>query len=367
MNVLTLGARVIGPSRRSNARSRSSARRSAASRATGGGSAKVLAIEAERAADRRAWTPCVGRVRRRRRLAPHPRRRTMDAPSFGGHDDRPRLDRRSPLPASPSATATPPTTRPSSAPGPRTGRTACSIATSRSGRPTRGSARPSPTGSAGSMRRPTSPTRSPASRASATRSWTRATRRRSSPGWAAAASRPDVLHRTFGSQEGYLALRILDSTDPAYVSATLDDLDPLRTLVIIASKSGTTTEPNAFLADAWARAEAALEAVAHHTLRAPRARSSRPITDPGKSVEAHRPPRRLPRGLPQPARHRRPVFGADLRRARAGVAHRARPRRAAGVGARRCSAPAASRTRRPTRASRSGWPSGPSPRPAATS
>ena len=28
---------------------------------------------------------------------------------------------------------------------------------------------------------------------------------------------PDVLHRTFGSLEGYLALRILDSTDPAYV------------------------------------------------------------------------------------------------------------------------------------------------------
>ena len=42
---------------------------------------------------------------------------------------------------------------------------------------------------------------------------------------------PDVLHRTFGSQDGYLALRILDSTDPAYVSATLDDLDPLPTLV----------------------------------------------------------------------------------------------------------------------------------------
>ena len=70
---------------------------------------------------------------------------------------------------------------------------------------------------------------------------------------------PDVLGRTFGNLEGYLALRILDSTDPAYVSATLDDLDPLRTLVIIASKSGTTTEPNAFLAYAWARAEAALE------------------------------------------------------------------------------------------------------------
>ena len=49
---------------------------------------------------------------------------------------------------------------------------------------------------------------------------------------------PDVLHRTFGSIEGYLALRILDSTDPAYVSATLDDLDPLRTLVIIATQVG---------------------------------------------------------------------------------------------------------------------------------
>jgi hypothetical protein len=59
---------------------------------------------------------------------------------------------------------------------------------------------------------------------------------------------PDVLHRTFGSQEGYPDLRILDSTDPAYVAATFDDLDPLRTLVIVASKSGTTTEPNAFLA-----------------------------------------------------------------------------------------------------------------------
>ena len=96
---------------------------------------------------------------------------------------------------------------------------------------------------------------------------------------------PDVLHRTFGSLEGYLALRILDSTDPAYVSATLDDLDPLRTLVIIASKSGTTTEPNAFLAYAWARAEAALKAVPHHRYEHPGAYFAA-ITDPGRSVEA---------------------------------------------------------------------------------
>ena len=96
---------------------------------------------------------------------------------------------------------------------------------------------------------------------------------------------PDILHRTFGSLEGYLALRILDSTDPAYVSATLDDLDPLRTLVIVASKSGTTTEPNAFMAYAWARAEAALKAIPHHVYEHAGAYFAL-ITDPGKSVEA---------------------------------------------------------------------------------
>jgi len=94
---------------------------------------------------------------------------------------------------------------------------------------------------------------------------------------------PDVLHRTFGSADGYPALRILDSTDPAAVGATVDDLDPLETLWIVASKSGTTTEPLAFQADAWARVEAALE---------DRKADQRPgeffavITDPGKSLDA---------------------------------------------------------------------------------
>jgi glucose-6-phosphate isomerase len=93
---------------------------------------------------------------------------------------------------------------------------------------------------------------------------------------------PDVLHRVFGSAEGYLDLRILDSTDPAAVAATVDDLDPLQTLWIVASKSGTTAEPLAFQADAWARVAAALEAA-----RA----DEKPgaffvaITDPGKSLD----------------------------------------------------------------------------------
>ncbi len=96
---------------------------------------------------------------------------------------------------------------------------------------------------------------------------------------------PDVLHKTFGSEGAYLALRILDSTDPAYVAATVDDLDPLRTLVIVASKSGTTTEPNAFAAYAWGRVHAALDEVGHHVYESPGAFFVA-ITDPGRSAEA---------------------------------------------------------------------------------
>jgi glucose-6-phosphate isomerase len=94
---------------------------------------------------------------------------------------------------------------------------------------------------------------------------------------------PDVLHRTFGTTPGYLELRILDSTDPAAVGAVVDDLDPLETLWIVASKSGTTTEPLAFMAEAWSRVEAELEA---------RRADQRPgeffvvITDPGRSLDA---------------------------------------------------------------------------------
>jgi glucose-6-phosphate isomerase len=96
---------------------------------------------------------------------------------------------------------------------------------------------------------------------------------------------PDVLHRTFGTSEGYLDLRVLDSTDPEAVAAVLDDLDPLQTLMIIATKSGTTVEPNAFLADAWHRVEQALGRVKHHVYDRPGA-AFIAITDPGKSVEA---------------------------------------------------------------------------------
>ena len=105
-----------------------------------------------------------------------------------------------------------------------------------------------------------------------------------------------------------------------------------RTLTIIASKSGTTTEPNAFLADDLeARPKTRSRPSGHHTYEGPR-RVLRRRHRPGQEPRRDPPPRRLPRGLPQPARHRRAVLGADLRRPRAGVAHRPRPRRPAGVG-----------------------------------
>ena len=94
---------------------------------------------------------------------------------------------------------------------------------------------------------------------------------------------PDVLVRTFGVGDGWLDLRILDSTDPDNVGRVLDDLDPLATLFIVASKSGTTTEPLAFQAEAWARIEAALRA--HDADQSPGTLMVA-VTDPGKSLSA---------------------------------------------------------------------------------
>jgi transaldolase / glucose-6-phosphate isomerase len=57
---------------------------------------------------------------------------------------------------------------------------------------------------------------------------------------------PEVLRLTFGHRRGAPDLHVLDSTDPAQVLAVERRLDLSRTLVLVASKSGTTLEPNAF-------------------------------------------------------------------------------------------------------------------------
>lgn len=57
---------------------------------------------------------------------------------------------------------------------------------------------------------------------------------------------PEVLTKTFGRQVGFPELLVLDSTDPDVLAALADRVDIEKCLFIIASKSGSTTEPNTF-------------------------------------------------------------------------------------------------------------------------
>ncbi len=55
---------------------------------------------------------------------------------------------------------------------------------------------------------------------------------------------PEVLARTFGRQEGFPELHIVDSTDPDQVMAACKAVNLAESMVIVASKSGSTLEPN---------------------------------------------------------------------------------------------------------------------------
>ena len=57
---------------------------------------------------------------------------------------------------------------------------------------------------------------------------------------------PEVLARTFGRQPGFPELLVLDSTDPDVIAAFAERIAGEQCLFVIASKSGTTTEPNVF-------------------------------------------------------------------------------------------------------------------------
>src|SRR6266481_4669701 len=57
---------------------------------------------------------------------------------------------------------------------------------------------------------------------------------------------PEVLKMTFGQQPGQPELHVLDSTDPAQIRAVEKAIDIAKTLFIVASKSGSTLEPNIF-------------------------------------------------------------------------------------------------------------------------
>ncbi|MGZ8831617.1 MAG: bifunctional transaldolase/phosoglucose isomerase, partial [Thermoanaerobaculia bacterium] len=56
----------------------------------------------------------------------------------------------------------------------------------------------------------------------------------------------EVTRRVFGRREGYPALEVLDSTTPEAVRNLESRIDLSRSLFMVASKSGTTTEPMVF-------------------------------------------------------------------------------------------------------------------------
>ncbi|MGB8260636.1 MAG: bifunctional transaldolase/phosoglucose isomerase [Terracidiphilus sp.] len=89
---------------------------------------------------------------------------------------------------------------------------------------------------------------------------------------------PEVLSVTFGSQPGFPALHIVDSTDPAQVLSVRRAVDLTKTLVIVASKSGSTLEPNVLKQYFFAEMQKAVgaEKAGSHFLA---------ITDPGSKME----------------------------------------------------------------------------------
>ncbi len=89
---------------------------------------------------------------------------------------------------------------------------------------------------------------------------------------------PEVLARVLGTRAGGLRLHVLDSIDPARVEAVLGAVNPAATLMVVASKSGSTLEPNLLKSIVLERIVAAVGA--------DRARERCvAITDPGSSLE----------------------------------------------------------------------------------
>ena len=89
---------------------------------------------------------------------------------------------------------------------------------------------------------------------------------------------PEVLSVTFGQQKGFPALHIVDSTDPAQVKAARDKVNLAETLVVVASKSGSTLEPNVlkqYFFEEMKKAVGADKAGSHFLA----------ITDPGSKME----------------------------------------------------------------------------------
>jgi len=57
---------------------------------------------------------------------------------------------------------------------------------------------------------------------------------------------PKVFIKTFGTRSGHLDLTVIDSTDPEFILKYSKLIDPVKTLFIVSSKSGTTEETLSF-------------------------------------------------------------------------------------------------------------------------
>jgi transaldolase/glucose-6-phosphate isomerase len=90
---------------------------------------------------------------------------------------------------------------------------------------------------------------------------------------------PDVLRLTFGHVAGYPQLHVLDSSDPSQIKTLDDAIDIARTLFIVSSKSGTTTEPEAFFRYFYDRVQKTVGAAGAGS-------QFIAITDPGTQLEA---------------------------------------------------------------------------------
>jgi glucose-6-phosphate isomerase len=89
---------------------------------------------------------------------------------------------------------------------------------------------------------------------------------------------PLVFSRMLGPVAGAPTLHVLDTTSPRQIRATLDALDPAKTFVIVASKSGGTIEPLSLYAIARRWLEGSMS-------RPEAGRRCIVITDPGSSLE----------------------------------------------------------------------------------
>ncbi len=86
----------------------------------------------------------------------------------------------------------------------------------------------------------------------------------------------EVIRDTFGVKAGYPTLLVLDSTHPDQVHNVERGCDLDHTLFVVASKSGTTLEPECFYAYFWDKLAHLGEARAAHFVA---------ITDPGSELE----------------------------------------------------------------------------------